>query len=252
MLMEELHAEMCVGSQVIQDPLLSMHMTFLMLISSFSINLGCSSRDLAFHFSPRFNESVIVCNSKCADTWQTEHRDHHIPFYRGCTVKVRALCQHGLVGYVCGEGKPSVSRFPYHNLPSPTQYLLLPHNGPSSSGFLVLIAISTPPSKLQCCFGEYYVSPVCLTLCKCFLAPPSAQQVSLPGACMKGKRVSKKQDLAAVYLISLPPSYVNTGFRATQSLEQCPKASPSTFLSSLLLDLPCQSVLSLFLQGMLS
>lgn len=172
MLMEELHAEMCVGSQVIQDPLLSMHMTFLMLISSFSINLGCSSRDLAFHFNPRFNESVIVCNSKCADTWQTEHRDRHIPFYRGCIVKVRALCQHGLVGYVCGEGKPSVSRFPYHNLPSPTQYLLLPHNCPSSSGFLVLIAISTPPSKLQCCFGEYYVSPVCLTLCKCFLAPP--------------------------------------------------------------------------------
>ncbi|NXU17670.1 LEG2 protein, partial [Pardalotus punctatus] len=53
----------------------------------FSINLGCSSRDLAFHFNPRFNESVIVCNSKCSNAWQTEHRDHHLPFYRGCTVK---------------------------------------------------------------------------------------------------------------------------------------------------------------------
>ncbi|XP_064558511.1 galectin-2 [Zonotrichia leucophrys gambelii] len=53
----------------------------------FSINLGCSSRDLAFHFNPRFNESVIVCNSKCSDSWQTELRDHHLPFFRGCTVK---------------------------------------------------------------------------------------------------------------------------------------------------------------------
>ncbi|KAM4782327.1 galectin-2 isoform 1-T1 [Cyanocitta cristata] len=53
----------------------------------FSINLGCSSRDLAFHFNPRFNESVIVCNSKCSNAWQTEHRDRHLPFFRGCTVK---------------------------------------------------------------------------------------------------------------------------------------------------------------------
>ncbi|KAM3673683.1 galectin-2 isoform X1 [Ammospiza nelsoni] len=85
--MEELGAEMCVGSQVFQDPLLSMHMIFLMLLYSFSINLGCSSRDLAFHFNPRFNESVIVCNSKCSDSWQTELRDRHLPFFRGCTVK---------------------------------------------------------------------------------------------------------------------------------------------------------------------
>ncbi|XP_005039828.1 PREDICTED: galectin-2 isoform X1 [Ficedula albicollis] len=53
----------------------------------FSINLGCNSRDLALHFNPRFNESVIVCNSKCSDCWQTEHRDHHLSFYRGSTVK---------------------------------------------------------------------------------------------------------------------------------------------------------------------
>ncbi|NWV36701.1 LEG2 protein, partial [Grantiella picta] len=53
----------------------------------FSINLGSSSRDLALHFNPRFNESVIVCNSKCSDVWQTEHRDRHMSFYRGSTVK---------------------------------------------------------------------------------------------------------------------------------------------------------------------
>lgn len=136
----------------------------------------------------------------------------------------------------CDEGKPLVSRFPYHSFSGPTQYLLLPHNGPSSFGILVPIAISTPRSKLQCSLWEFYVSPVCLTLYKCFLAPSSAQQVSVPEAHMKVKRVSKKQDLAAVYLISLPPSYVNTAFKATQSLEQYPKASPPTLLSSLLLD----------------
>ncbi|NWZ05169.1 LEG2 protein, partial [Agelaius phoeniceus] len=53
----------------------------------FSINLGYSSRDLAFHFNPRFNESVIVCNSKHSDSWETELRDCHLPFFRGCTVK---------------------------------------------------------------------------------------------------------------------------------------------------------------------
>ncbi|NWW05432.1 LEG2 protein, partial [Oreocharis arfaki] len=55
--------------------------------AGFSINLGSSSRDLAFHFNPRFNESVIVCNSKCSNVWQTEDRDCHLPFFRGCTVK---------------------------------------------------------------------------------------------------------------------------------------------------------------------
>lgn len=145
---------------------------------------------------------------------------------------------------MCGERTPLVSRFPYCRFPSPTQYLLLLHNGPSSFAFLILIAISTPCSKLQCCFWELYVSPVCLMLYKWFLAPPSAQQVSVPGAYMKVKGVSKKQDLAAVYLISLPPFCVNTRFKAIQSLEQCPKASPSTLLSSLLLDPCCQSVLS--------
>ncbi|XP_017678891.1 PREDICTED: galectin-2 isoform X1 [Lepidothrix coronata] len=55
--------------------------------SGFSINLGSSLQDLALHFNPRFNESVIVCNSKCSNVWQKEHRDNHFSFFRGCTVK---------------------------------------------------------------------------------------------------------------------------------------------------------------------
>ncbi|XP_009481827.2 galectin-2 [Pelecanus crispus] len=54
---------------------------------SFSINLGSSSSDLAFHFSPRFDEAVIVCNSRCSDAWQEEHRDNHICFSKGSTSK---------------------------------------------------------------------------------------------------------------------------------------------------------------------
>ncbi|XP_075011835.1 galectin-2 isoform X3 [Calonectris borealis] len=55
---------------------------------NFSINLGCRSSDLGFHFSPRFNESVIVFNSRCSNAWQEEHRDDHLCFSRGSTVKI--------------------------------------------------------------------------------------------------------------------------------------------------------------------
>ncbi|NWU97539.1 LEG2 protein, partial [Upupa epops] len=54
----------------------------------FSINLGSSSSDLALHFNPRFNESVIVCNSRCSNTWETEQRDSHLCFSKGSTVKI--------------------------------------------------------------------------------------------------------------------------------------------------------------------
>ncbi|NXG63094.1 LEG2 protein, partial [Hemiprocne comata] len=49
----------------------------------FNIDLGCSSSDLALHFNPRFNESVIVCNSRCSKVWETEHRDDHLCFSKG-------------------------------------------------------------------------------------------------------------------------------------------------------------------------
>ncbi|XP_076194251.1 galectin-2 isoform X1 [Aptenodytes patagonicus] len=54
----------------------------------FSINLGCRSSDLALHFNPRFNESVIVCNSRCSNAWQAEHRDNLLCFSRGSTIKI--------------------------------------------------------------------------------------------------------------------------------------------------------------------
>ncbi|KAH1185257.1 hypothetical protein KIL84_018006 [Mauremys mutica] len=55
--------------------------------TSFAINLGKSPSELGLHFNPRFNESTIVCNSKCANCWQSEHRDKHLGFSRGSEVK---------------------------------------------------------------------------------------------------------------------------------------------------------------------
>ncbi|NXP48589.1 LEG2 protein, partial [Heliornis fulica] len=54
----------------------------------FSINLGRSFSDLAFHFNPRFNESVIVCNSRCSNAWESEHRDDHLCFSKGSSTKI--------------------------------------------------------------------------------------------------------------------------------------------------------------------
>uniref|UniRef100_A0A663EAA6 Galectin n=1 Tax=Aquila chrysaetos chrysaetos TaxID=223781 RepID=A0A663EAA6_AQUCH len=73
--------------QVFQDPVLPVQLTFLLFTHSFSINLGHSFSDLGLHFNPRFNESVIVCNSRCSNAWQAEHRDKHLCFSRGSTVK---------------------------------------------------------------------------------------------------------------------------------------------------------------------
>ncbi|NXC44016.1 LEG2 protein, partial [Penelope pileata] len=54
----------------------------------FAVNLGCKSSDLALHFNPRFNESVIVCNSMCSKAWQEEQRDKHFTFQKGSSVKL--------------------------------------------------------------------------------------------------------------------------------------------------------------------
>ncbi|XP_019370795.1 PREDICTED: galectin-2 [Gavialis gangeticus] len=54
----------------------------------FEFNIGKSSSDLALHFNPRFDESIIVCNSCCSDHWQEEYREHHIPFSKGSQVKI--------------------------------------------------------------------------------------------------------------------------------------------------------------------
>lgn len=100
-----------------------MQLTFLLFTHSFAINLGNKSSDLALHFNPRFNESVIVCNSLCSDSWQREHRDKHFIFHKDSTVKVRAL----LVRDCEMVGDTMVRRFLYPiSSHLPAQCLLFP------------------------------------------------------------------------------------------------------------------------------
>uniref|UniRef100_A0A493TEK8 Galectin n=1 Tax=Anas platyrhynchos platyrhynchos TaxID=8840 RepID=A0A493TEK8_ANAPP len=110
----------------------------------FSINLGSSSSDLALHFNPRFTETVIVCNSRCGNAWQAEHRDHHFCFSRDSTVKVRALW--GCWGVFVG-GKTQVSRLFY-----PLR-LPLPHPHPLGFGSWLLfpLPLQFPNLSLSSC-----------------------------------------------------------------------------------------------------
>ncbi|GCB62755.1 galectin-2-like [Scyliorhinus torazame] len=54
----------------------------------FMVNLGSSEGHIGLHFNPRFDETVIVCNSKCDGCWGTEHRDGGFPFSKGVEVKL--------------------------------------------------------------------------------------------------------------------------------------------------------------------
>ncbi|XP_013008615.1 galectin-2 [Cavia porcellus] len=62
-------------------------------VDSFAINLGRGPDELSLHFNPRFNESVIVCNSKEAGCWGQEHRDDHMCFSQGADVKFTVTFQ---------------------------------------------------------------------------------------------------------------------------------------------------------------
>ncbi|KAM6161940.1 galectin-2 [Erethizon dorsatum] len=62
-------------------------------IDSFAINLGQGPDELGLHFNPRFNESVIVCNSKGGGSWGREQRDDHMCFSQGSEVKFTVTFQ---------------------------------------------------------------------------------------------------------------------------------------------------------------
>ncbi|XP_061896854.1 galectin-3b [Entelurus aequoreus] len=64
--------------------------------NKFIVDLG-SSRDLAFHFNPRFNEygkKVVVRNSRIGNKWGTEerHLDGRFPFATGQPFQMRIQC----------------------------------------------------------------------------------------------------------------------------------------------------------------
>ncbi|XP_018417002.1 PREDICTED: galectin-9-like [Nanorana parkeri] len=47
-----------------------------------AINFVCFNNDVAFHFNPRFDEQVLVCNTMQSKNWGSEERKNHMPFQR--------------------------------------------------------------------------------------------------------------------------------------------------------------------------
>ncbi|XP_044141057.1 galectin-9 [Bufo gargarizans] len=63
----------------------------------FSVNFQCGageSDDIAFHFNPRFDGGLLVCNTKQSNSWGKEERKNELPFHRGHPFEIRILVSH--------------------------------------------------------------------------------------------------------------------------------------------------------------
>ncbi|KAM9320053.1 galectin-9-like [Gastrophryne carolinensis] len=59
----------------------------------FAVNFQCGP-DIAFHFNPRFDGSLVVCNTKEHQNWGKEERKNELPFHRGHPFELRILVTH--------------------------------------------------------------------------------------------------------------------------------------------------------------
>ncbi|XP_039741999.1 galectin-9 isoform X2 [Pteropus medius] len=68
--------------------------TILPSAQRFHINL-CSGSDIAFHLNPRFDENVVVRNTKINSSWGSEERSlpRKMPFIRGQSFSVWIMCE---------------------------------------------------------------------------------------------------------------------------------------------------------------
>ncbi|XP_036078623.1 galectin-9 isoform X3 [Rousettus aegyptiacus] len=68
--------------------------TVLPSAQRFHINL-CSGSDIAFHLNPRFDENVVVRNTKINSFWGSEERSmpRKMPFIRGQSFSVWIMCE---------------------------------------------------------------------------------------------------------------------------------------------------------------
>lgn len=57
----------------------------------FAVNFQCGNEDIAFHFNPRFDDGLVVCNTKEHQNWGKEERKHELPFHRGQPFEIRIL-----------------------------------------------------------------------------------------------------------------------------------------------------------------
>ncbi|XP_040192611.1 galectin-9 [Rana temporaria] len=56
----------------------------------FAVNFQCVNEDIAFHFNPRFDGGLIVCNTK-EKSWGKEEHKRELPFHRGQPFEIRIL-----------------------------------------------------------------------------------------------------------------------------------------------------------------
>lgn len=69
----------------------------------FAVNLVCRSvqqsskhsinSNIAFHFNPRFQDGIIVRNSRRNGAWETEEREGGLPISRGEAFSMSILCE---------------------------------------------------------------------------------------------------------------------------------------------------------------
>ncbi|XP_063809739.1 galectin-9-like isoform X1 [Pseudophryne corroboree] len=60
----------------------------------FAVNFQCGTGgndDIAFHFNPRFDGGIVVCNTKEHQNWGKEENKRELPFHRGHAFEIRFL-----------------------------------------------------------------------------------------------------------------------------------------------------------------
>lgn len=70
----------------------------------FAVDFNCFDNDIAFHFNPRFDEGVIVCNTMQGKTWGSEERKSHVPFCKNAHFDISiAVAGHAFQVTVNGQ-----------------------------------------------------------------------------------------------------------------------------------------------------
>ncbi|XP_018408853.1 PREDICTED: galectin-9 [Nanorana parkeri] len=98
----------------------------------FAVNFQCGNKDIAFHFNPRFDSGLVVCNTYEHKNWGKEEHKREMPFHRGKPFEIRIMVtQH--------DYKVSVNRnhfLEYHHRISIHQVKSLAVNGCVSLSFV--------------------------------------------------------------------------------------------------------------------